>query len=136
MVLTQWTAHPAKRRPRDVALVGAVVLLTMGAVLTAFESLFFTALAAVILVVAVAPFLFPTRYTLTDQGIEERRLLRSRSRAWRDMRRLQVGEGAALVSPFSRPSWLDRYRGLVLMFDGGDRDAIVEILRDKVPANG
>lgn len=136
MILEQWTAHPAKTRPRDLALVGCVLFLTMGAVLVAFQSLFLMALAVVLLIAAVAPFLFPTHYVLTDEGVIERRLFRKRSRSWSDFRRLQVGEGAALVSPFSTPRWLDRYRGILLMFDGGDRDAIVEILEDRVPARG
>ena len=34
----EWTAHPARSRPRDVALVASVVFLTMGAVLMVFQS--------------------------------------------------------------------------------------------------
>lgn len=136
MVLASWTAHPAKRRPRDLALVIAVVLLTTGAVLASLESLLLTALAAVILVSAVSPFLFPTRYTLTDTGVSETRLWRHKARQWADLRRLQVGPGAALVSPFARPSWLDRYRGVVLMFDGADRDQVVAILRQRIRGPG
>lgn len=133
MLLAHWTAHPAKRRPRDLALVIAVLFLTTGAVLASLESLFLTALAAVFLVAAIAPFLFPTHYTLTDQGISERRLFRTRSRRWQDLRRLQVGPGAALVSPFARPSMLDRYRGIVLLLDGADRETIITLLRSHVP---
>jgi hypothetical protein len=131
-VLAQWTAHPARRRPRDVALVAAVALLSAGAVLASLESLFLTALAVVFLVVAVAPFLLPTRYVLSEAGIEERRLGRRKARRWQDLRRLQVGREAALVSPFARPSWLDRYRGIVVLLDGADRARVVEILEQRV----
>jgi len=134
MVLASWTAHPAKRRPRDLLLVIAVVLLTSGAVLASLQSLFLTALAVVFLVVAVAPFLFPTHYTITDLDVSERRLWRFRARQWTDLRRLQVGPGAALVSPLSRPSWLDRFRGLNILFDGADRDEVIAILRDRMNA--
>jgi hypothetical protein len=127
-----WTAHPARRRPQDVFLVGAVVLVSMWAVLVTLGSAFLAALAAVILVVAVAPFLFPTRYRLDDDGVEERRLWTRKRRSWRDLRRLQVGPGAALVSPFARPSFLDRHRGLVLYLDGADRDRVVATLRARV----
>jgi hypothetical protein len=132
MVLARWTAHPARRRPRDLFLVLAVVLLTAGAVLASLESLLLTALSAVFLVVAVAQFLFPTHYTLTDAGVSERRLWRHKVRQWADLRRLQVGPAAALVSPFARPHWLDRYRGLILMFDGADRDQVIAILRERM----
>lgn len=112
----------------------AVVLITCGAVLASLESLLLAVLAAVILVIAVAPFLLPTHYTLTDVGIEERRAFRRRSRQWADLRRLQIGPQAALVSPFASKSWMDRYRGLVVMFDGADRDEVVDILERQVNA--
>ena len=127
-----WTAHPARRRPHHVALVAAVVLVTCSVVISSLESFLLAGLAAAILVLAVAPFLFPTRYTLDDQGVCERRMLRRRSRRWSELRRLEVGREAALLSPFARPNWLDRYRGLIVMFDGGDRAAVVSFLEDKL----
>jgi hypothetical protein len=127
-----WTAHPARRRPRDVALVAAVLLLTAGAVLMSFRSVFLTALAVVIVVVSIAAFLFPTHYRLSDAGIEERRLGVRRTRRWQDLRRVEVGPGGALVSPFARRSWLDRHRGFLLLFDGADRDAVVAELRRRI----
>jgi hypothetical protein len=137
MVLATWTAHPARRRPRDVALVVAVLLVTTGVVLGALESLWLTFLAAVFLIASVAPFLFPTHYRLTEEGVQERRLLRTRERRWTDLRRIQVGPGAALVSPFARPTWLDRFRGIVLYFDGTpDRDRVVGILRERIERHG
>ena len=36
--LLTWTAHPARSRPRDVALVVAIVCTTAGVVLWTFES--------------------------------------------------------------------------------------------------
>ena len=134
MVLARWTAHPAKRRPRDLALVAAVVLLTAGGVLSTLQSLYLAVLAVVILLVATAPFWLPTHYILSDSGVEQRRAGRTRSRPWDQLRRLAVGRDAALVSPFRAPNWMDRYRGITVMFDGGDRDHIVAILRDRVAA--
>lgn len=127
-----WTAHPARRRPRDLALVAAVLFLTTGAVLVSFESLFMTGLAAVILILSIASFLFPTRYRLSDEGIEERRLGVRRARRWAELRRLEIGPGAALVSPLARKSWLDRSRGFLLLFDGADRQAVVDELRRRL----
>ncbi len=132
MVLASWTAHPAKRRPRDVALVAAVVLLTAGGVVGTLQSLYLGALSVVILLVATAPFWLPTHYVLSDTGVRLRRAGRTRERAWGELRRLAVGADAALVSPFARPNWMDRYRGITVMFDGGDRDEIVAILSERV----
>jgi hypothetical protein len=131
-VLVTWTAHPARRRPRDLALVVAVLAITAGTVLMSFRSAYLALLAVVILVVAIAPFLFPTRYTITDEGIEAVRALTRRSRRFADLRRLDVGPGAALASPFARRHFMDRYRGILLLFDGSDRDEVVKILRARI----
>ncbi len=132
MVLKDWTAHPAKERPKDVFLVVAVCFLTAGAVLMSFQSLFLMVLAVVILVVAVAPFLFTTYYTITDVDVTERRLWVRKSRQWADLRRVQVGTGSVLVSPFSNPNWMDRYRGLILMYGGTDKDELVDMIKNQV----
>ena len=131
-----WTAHPARRRPRDLALVAAALFLTTGAVLVSFESLFMTGLAAVIVVLSIGSFLFPTHYRLSEEGIEERRLGMRRARRWADLRRLEIGRGAALVSPFARKSWLDRSRGFLLLFDGADRQAVVAELKRRIGEGG
>jgi len=127
-----WTAHPAKRRPRDVALVVAVTCVTAGVVLMTFESWLLAGVAACVLIVAVAPFLLPTRYTVTDDEIAAERALVTRRRRFADLRRLEVGRDAALVSPLPRPSWRDRHRGIWVWFDGADRDRVVSLLREKI----
>jgi hypothetical protein len=127
-----WTAHPARRRPRELALVVAVVSVTMAAVLVSFESAFLAAVAGAILVVAVAPFLLPTRYTITDEEVTARRGLLRRARRFAELRRLEVGRDAALVSPFGTPNPLDRRRGLVILLDGADRERVLAVLRQKL----
>ena len=134
MVLKDWTAHPARERPREVALVVAVLFLTAGAVLASFQSLFLMVLATIILVITVSQFLFPTHYTITDVDVSERRLWVRKSRRWQDLRRVQVGVGAVLVSPFRKPSWMDRYRGLILMYGSTDKDELVRIVKQQVDA--
>ncbi len=131
--MIEWTAHPARRRPQDVMLAVCVIALTAWAVLVGLGSPWLAAVAAVMLVVAIAPFLVPTRYRLDDAGIAERRLFVTRARRWSELRRADIGRTAALVSPYAQPRWLDRYRGLVVRFDGADRDAVVRVLRERMP---
>jgi hypothetical protein len=134
-VTIAWTAHPARRRPDQLALIVAVVLLSAWAVLVTLESPWLALLAAVFLVAATASFLFPTHYQLDERGVEQRRIFGRRFRPWDELRRVQVGPAAALVSPFARPSWMDRHRGFLLYFDGldaEDRRRLVELLTVRV----
>jgi hypothetical protein len=131
--MIEWTAHPAKRRPQDIMLAVCVISLTAWAVLVGLGSAWLALVAAVMLLVAIAPFLLPTRYRLDDAGIREQRFGITRARPWGELRRLEVGTKAALVSPYTQRRWLDRYRGITLYFDGGPRDAIVRALEEKLP---
>jgi len=131
----RWTAHPARRRPQDVFLIAAIVLVSAWTVLVTLGSPWLALVAAVILVGSVTSFLLPTDYLLDDDGVEERTLWGRKRRAWADLRRLQVGPGAALVSPFPRKSWLDRHRGVLLYLDGADRERVVSVLRERIPVS-
>jgi len=133
MELARWTAHPARQRPRDLALACAVVFLTAGAVLASFESLLLMTLAVVIVIVSIAPFWLPTRYRITDQVIEAHCGFRRRSRQWQQLRRYELGRHVALLSPFADRHWLDRFRGMLILLDGADRDRIQRIFAEKLP---
>ena len=61
------------------------MLVSAWAVMVALDSGFLAALAAVILLVSVAPFLLPTHDRLDDDGVEERRLWTRKRRAWVDL---------------------------------------------------
>ena len=130
-----WTAHPAKERPRDVALVLCVLFLTLGATLVSFNSLFLTLLAGTILIIGLGSFLFPTHYSLNEWGVEAQGMLRKRGRRWRELRRYQIGPGAVLVSPFAQPTWLDRYRGMILQLAGADREKVSAMLESQLGPN-
>lgn len=133
LVTYEWTAHPARRRPQDLMLFVAVTMFSAYAVMVSLDSAFLAGLAIVILVIALMPFLAPTRYRLDGEGVSERRMGRKRFRSWADLRRVQIGKGAALVTPFAKKSWMDRYRGIMLYLDGADRDRVVGLLRAHIP---
>lgn len=137
MILT-WTAHPAKRRPEHAMLCACVGALTAYAVLVGLGSPLLAVIAVVLLGIAIAPFLLPTHYLLDAERIRERRGFVTRSRRWSELRRLEVGRTAALVSPYQRARWLDRYRGILVILpapgDGAEREPVVRALRERVTA--
>ncbi len=130
--MIEWTAHPAARRPKDAMLAALVITLATYAVLVSMRSAWLAAMCSVLLVLAAAPFLFRTHYRIDDEGIRERRGFVTRARPWNQLRRLEVGVRAALVSPYTQARWLDRYRGMTIYFDGSDRDAVVRLLEANV----
>jgi hypothetical protein len=126
----RWTAHPARRRPQDAMLAICVIAFATYAVLVGMQSPWLALVAAAMLLVAVSPFLARTHYRLDADGIAERRLFVTRTRRWSELRRLEIGRAAALVSPYTQRRWLDRYRGMTIWFDGGERDAVIRALEE------
>jgi len=130
-VTLAWTAHPARRRPRDLALVAAVLFLTAGAVLVAFESLFMTGLAVVILLLSITSFLFPTHYRLSEEGVEERRLGVRRARRWADLRRVEIGPGPSSDAGWRGPGPSARKWGSPMGHEDRQADALESALSDE-----
>ena len=127
-----WTVHPARQRPADAALAAAIVSLAAWAVLVSLHSLLLTGLAVAILLVATAAFWLPTTYILDDTSVTEQRLGRRRVRAWQELRRFTVGTRGALLSPFARPHWMERYRGMVLLFGAQPAAPVQALLAQKI----
>src|SRR5258706_11067332 len=96
--------------------------LTAFAVMVGLDSPWLAAVAVVLVLGRIAPFLVPTRYRIDDRGISERRLFVTRARTWDQLRRVEVWSRAALVSPYAQPRWLDSFRGIMVYLDGADRD--------------
>lgn len=109
-----WVHHPARHEPLRLAVFTFVLILTVAGLALLEPGSAFPAVAAAVLVAAASPFLFPTRYTLLEEGIRIRSLLARRSRRWEELRRWQADRNGILVSPFRAPSALDDLRGLYL----------------------
>jgi hypothetical protein len=104
-----------------------------GAYVVGGGSLFLTLLAAVIMLVALWPVFAPTKYVLDAKGITFTRPFRRDFRPWDKFRRYDVGRLNVLLSPFSSPSRLDSFRGLVLRV-AGNREEVVAFVAKRLEA--
>lgn len=120
-----WTVHPARRRPGTaiavLVLVSLIAVLAGTAIGPGYE--WTTWLFLLLLLASISQFFLPTTYTLDDEGIAVRHGLTTRRRAWKDIRRVELGKTTALLSPFAEPRRLDRFRALVVMLDGAPEEA-------------
>ena len=128
-VLLSWVAHPARRAPGRAAFAGLVMAAVVVAARIGMQSTLLAVIGLTTLVIATAPFFLPTRYTLTRRGVIQERARARRERAWSAIRRVSAGPGAMLLSPYRAPTWLERHRGLIVMFDGADRAEVLETAR-------
>ena len=101
-----------------------VALVQMG-----FEDRVMTLFAVVILTVSLAPFYLPTRYVIAEDTVTVRTPFSKREKRLKLFRRWQADRHGILLSPFDRPSRLDRFHGLNLRFDASDRERVTEYIR-------
>jgi hypothetical protein len=130
-----WRAHPAAEH-RGRAALAAVAVLAVAAAAAAFAgSAWWGLFALVVLVVALNRFYFPSRFTIDDDGITAAYPLRTRRCPWTELRRFVHDEAGGYLSRRIRPSRLDAFGGMHVLF-GGQRELIIDRIRRLMAREG
>ena len=126
-----WTCHPLKRRPLASVLVTLFIMVCGIAVYVTTESRWFSVFALVVLYLSVAKFYFPTTYSMNTEGITVKTTTQKLFKPWSMYRSYYPDKNGVLLSPFTRPTRLENFRGLFVMFDG-NREEILAYLKDRI----
>ncbi|MDD3731279.1 MAG: hypothetical protein PHU88_02770 [candidate division Zixibacteria bacterium] len=126
-----WRCHPVKRRPWVSLAVTLFVLLISFLVFYATGSRAFTVLALVILMASLAKFYFPTEYRLSDKNIKIKTTTQTLVKDWAMYRSFYPDKNGILLSPFARPSRLENFRGLYIMFEN-NRDEVTAFVKERL----
>ena len=125
-----WTVHLIAGQPKKQAQIAAVLLAVLAASLGLFHS-FWLALAPVLaLLFSLSEYLFPVRYTLTQQSASVRHGLTALEIRWADVRHAYLTDDGIKLSPLKvKNSRFESLRGVFLRFDACNRDAVVDAVR-------
>lgn len=129
-VLLAWRSHPLQRAGARRGLAIGVTIGIPLALLFLYGP-FYALLAVAILGGSLASFFLPTHYVLYAGGLEARFLGVNRRFTWDQFRSYYPDKNGVLLSPFTRPSRLENFRGFYLRFDGC-RDEILRIVSERV----
>lgn len=127
----EWTSHPVKRRPLISVLATMFLTLAAAVVFFATDSLGFALLALVVLFASLARFYFPTSYRISDRGITVKTVTQTLRKDWSLYRSCYVDKNGILLSTFTRPSRLENFRGLFLLFSG-NREEVAAFVKARV----
>lgn len=132
----EWVHHPARRSPWKAA--GVVLIISAATVVAAVSMRQWVAGAFTLLclIESTNEFLFPMRFTLTDESARMRGVGVDKEMRWASVKRVMLGEGRVYLSPFVIPTALDRFRGIELRYEPSDdvlRDQIVSRVEAAVP---
>jgi hypothetical protein len=126
-----WRIHPLRDDPRGIAGVAAAYALSFVLWRFLFPHPLGLILPVVGLTGALSDYLFPTTFRLTKSGAHSDCGLSRLTIAWTDVRRATQGADGIHLSPFSRATRLNQFRGVRLRFAGGVApEQIVETVRE------
>ena len=135
----EWTIRPWREHGAAAALslLAALLLWMLVIWLLPGEGLV-TALLGLAALAALAPGMAPMQCRVDASGVARRVLFAWDRRHWPEIRRARLGGAGLFVSPFARPSRLDRFRGLFLPVPRHDPrgDRLLEALRREVARHG
>jgi len=120
--MLSWRYHPAAKSKVKTALATAVILAFGIFVWWYSQSTIFALLAALILTASLGVFFFPTRYTLTEEGLTVEFLGTRQVKKWSGFVRAIPESNGIFLSPFARKSLLEHYRGIFVRYDGNKDD--------------
>jgi len=129
IVLT-WTVHLLRRRPERRTPLALCLAGTLVLGLLLFHNLALALLPAAALMLSLADFLFPVRYTLTHQGAQARSVVSHLEMAWGDVRHAYLADDGVKLSPLRRRgSRWEALRGIFLRFDEGNAEVVMEAVK-------
>ena len=131
-VLLQWRCHPLRRKPWVSIKVSIFVILVGVLVYYATDnSKAFATLALVVMFASLAKFYFPTSYKLTERNVIVKTTTQTLTKDWSIYRSFHPDKNGILLSTFARPTRLENFRGLYLMFSE-NRNEVIEIVKDRI----
>ncbi|MCZ6837409.1 MAG: hypothetical protein O7G85_16660 [Planctomycetota bacterium] len=120
-----WKAHPARERRAQATMAILVILLFCGFVFFSFSSLAWAALSFGVLLASLNRFFFPSRFTIDEEGISANYPLRNMRLPWTHLKRFVHDANGGYLSTRARPSRMDGFKGMHIIFDL-QRDTIIE----------
>jgi len=127
-----WRVHPfTEDFWKSTLLVVIIIVASVAcALFTGWWSM--AILAFVFLVVSMAPYLFPVRYEMDEDGILITFLGMQTYRGWEEFRNFYPHDVGVHLSTFKKPSRLDAFRGNFIRFSPDNREAILTHLEEHI----
>ena len=107
-------------------MIAVIALFGIGVVLVT-RDLFLGMLSIMILFGSLHGYFFAASYSLSDQGVEIKGPFGTHRREWGRFKSFWVDPKGLSLSPFTKRSWLEHYRGMRLLYSD-NKDEIVEFV--------
>lgn len=133
-----WKVHLLREQPAKLLLVIPAAALSLVASYVLFGTFTFGLIALFLILTSLAEYLFPIRFEIDSQGASARTLTARTRIEWSRVKKYYLDDRGIKLSPLSRQTRLEAYRGVYLVF-GDRREEIIEAvkeIRDAVQTRG
>jgi hypothetical protein len=131
----EWSFRPWRDARRTSVLALMMVLGGVALVVWLVEPGLTRLALALAVAASFADAFLPVECRLAADGVHRRTPLGAQHRPWTDVRRARIGPRAVVLSPFTRRTWLETFRALVLPFPPR-ADGLSERARELLRAHG
>jgi len=129
--LLEYVCYPAGRNRTITILTTVFLVICVILVWLIAKSIFMTILSVVILFGSLAGFYTRTRYRLYDSYLTVKTPLSTLKKEWTQYRSFYPDNNGVLLSPFTRPTRMENFRGLYVKF-AGNKEQVMAIVRSKI----
>ena len=133
--ILEYVCYPAGRNRTITLLTTVFLLVCVVSVWLISQSPFMTVLSAVILFGSLAGFYTRTRYCFYADYLTARTPLQTLKKEWKQFRSYYPDKNGVLLSPFTRPTRLENFRGLYIKF-ASNKEQVMAIVRSKITFDG
>jgi len=124
----QWKVHPAREKPKTTIILIIFLLSVWTGIYLLFHEAFWVILSILFLGCALIPYFIKTEYIMDDYCIRIKRGFSNQKREWKTLRSFYPDKNGVLLSPFSKPSRLENFRGTYIRF-GNNRDEVLKFIQ-------
>ncbi|UCC80862.1 MAG: hypothetical protein JSW64_05750 [Candidatus Zixiibacteriota bacterium] len=128
----QWKSHPARERPLATVFVLIFILVILYFVYTISEEPFMLVVAALIFLVSLTTFFFPTTYKVDEKKVTIKYLFTFKERNLSAFRSVFPGRRGILLSPYLGPTRLENFRGFYLRYGKDNKKDVDNILAELI----
>ncbi len=138
--IVSWTSFPLVDNLKKSAFLVSFIIFISAIVwyitFKQWNSPIFFYIGMALLIFELLPYFVPTSYFLKDETILIKYPLAKVEKKYSEYGCFYFDKNGIMLSPFSRPHRLDRFRGQSLRFsaDKSEKDEVISILKEKIGA--
>ena len=127
-----WNVHPLRENWTRSTLLFLFLIFLFSGIYWLFQSVFVTLLSAIFVTGSLYRYFFPFRYELYEHQLVVTAPFYRLTKSWDTFRSFYVDNNGVLLSPFTKPSRLENFRGVYVRL-GANRSDVLDFIKDKIP---